>query len=166
MKNKNTKKRKKAQMEIMGLALIVILVTLAVLFAVQFILLREPSEARKEFIHKELASNTVSTLLSTNTECNNNKISELLIDCADDRLLDCRRKGSCEFAHDTIKDILEDTLSKWNKEYYLTVKRNNQTLPHFNPIGTPCPGEKITSSPCCILPTEQGPMNINLDICG
>jgi len=159
-------KKNKAQMEIMGLALIVILVTLAVLFAVQFIILREPSEARKEFVHKELASNTVSTLLDTDTECNKFSISSLLIDCAEDQIIDCGTKDSCEYAHDTIEKILEDTLSSWGKEYYFTVKINNKTVHDLDSIGTPCLGEKITSSPCCILPTEQGPMKINLDICG
>ena len=49
---------KKSQMEIMGLVVIVVLVTVAMLVAVQFIVIREPSELKKAYTHSQLAINT------------------------------------------------------------------------------------------------------------
>jgi hypothetical protein len=160
---------KKAQMEIMGLAIIVILVALAMLFVVQFIVLRQPSEIKKTFTHKEMAANTVNTLLSTTTNCRQLSISQLVQDCAEGGYLICPddpnnpNSNSCTYSRDIIQQILAATLDEWNKDYYLTINVKNENV--LNPFGQQCPGEKISSSPCCILPTGAGPMVINLDIC-
>ena len=174
--------KNKSQMEIMGLAIIIILVALAMLFVVQFVVLRQPSDIRKTFTHKELASNTVNTLLSTTTDCRELPVSQLLKDCIEGPFIDCdppcifdaeantmtcpKESGltSCDHAEMLTQQILENTLEEWNKDYYLTIKTENiNVIPAF---GSACPGEKITSSPCCILPTGAGPMIVNLDICG
>jgi len=163
---------KKAQMEIMGLAIIIILLALAMLFVVQFVILRQPSDIKKTFTHKELAANTVNTLLATTTDCRELPISQLLEDCADGGNIPCPTGNSCSQAEEAIEQILAKTLDEWNKEYYMTVKVAKDTIagPFGNilkeDIPQQCPGEKITSSPCCILPTGAGQMIINLDICG
>ena len=158
---------KKAQMEIMGLAIIIILIALAMLFIVSVV--SKPSEdIKKTFTNKQLASNTVNTLLSTTTGCRDGlSVSQLLQDCAEGGIICCLYsnnnqciENSCVHAEKVIDEILTNTLNVWNKQFELKLPRINRKF------GTSCPGEKITSSPCCILPTDLGPMKITLDICG
>ena len=168
MKTK-TMKTKKSQMEIMGLAMIIILISLAMLFVVS-ILLKPSSDIKKTFTHKELASNTVNTLLPTTTGCKDGlSVSDLLIDCAESGVICCSSneqgdciKNSCDYAEEVIGEILTNTLDVWKKEYELTIPR----LDNMKFGTSSCSGEKITSAPCCILPTDFGPMKITLDICG
>jgi len=159
---------RKSQTEIMGLAIIIILIALAMLFVIQFVVLKEPDDTKKSFTHKEIASNTVGTMLTTTTECKQLSIGQLLKDCAEGPFITCPTGDSCSYTEAILEDILQQTIETWNKDYYFNVTRTNIEFGNVpdktNP--QPCPGEKITSSPCCILPTGQGPMTITLDICG
>ena len=154
-----------AQMEIMGLAIIIILVALAMLFVVQFVVLRQPSETKKTVTHKEIASNTIITLLDTTTECRGLSIAQLLENCAEGGYIQCTgTKNSCIYAEEVIQEILDNTLTAWNKEYYLTIKVEDDNI--AGSFGKPCPAAKTSSSPCCQLSTGIGTMSINIDICG
>jgi len=160
-------KFKKSQMEVLGLAIIVILVALAVLFVIQFIILKEPSGLKKAFTHKELAANSVSSMLATTTDCKELTIGKLIEDCAEGGLVMCYGGNSCYAAEEKINFLLENTLDKWGKRYYLTVKQNEDIVRGLE-FGEECgeEEEKIPSYPCCILPTRGVPTVINLDICG
>ena len=62
--------KRKSQMEIMGLAIIILLLTLAMIFVVRFVILKGPSDIKKGFTQTELASNMVNTFLkSTSRNC-------------------------------------------------------------------------------------------------
>ena len=161
------KMKKKAQMEIMGLAIIIILVSLAMLFIVQFVILRQPTDIKEKFTHKQLAKNTINTMLSTTSNCKFISIEDLLIDCAEGGFIQCPGGNSCTHSSSIIQEVLDNTLDKWNKKYYLTIKADNEDIKGLPSFGEqPCPGEKTSSAPCCFLPTQIGTMNINLDICG
>ena len=153
----------KGQMEIMGLVIIIILISLAILFVLQFIILRPQSDLRESFTHKEIAANTVNSMLDTTTDCRDMALSQLLIDCTEGGYIQCPTGNSCNHASNIINTILEGTLDQWNKEYSLTIKAENQDV--LTPFGNQCIGEKTSSAPCCILPTAAGPIQINLDIC-
>jgi len=84
-----------AQMEIMGLVIIVILLSLALLFVLQFIILRPASDLKESFTQKEIASNTVNTLLDTTTDCRQLPLSKLLEDCAEGAFIQCPTGNSC-----------------------------------------------------------------------
>ena len=158
-------KSRKTQMETMGLAMIVILVSLVILFVVGIILTRQPSEIKNIFYNKKLADSTVYTLLVTTTDCRELPIGQLLIDCAKGPyVLDCPGNiNSCDYAGKTINDILDSTLAEWNKTYYLAANISNRNLLK---LGNECKGEKASSAPCCILPVSGNEqLTINLDIC-
>lgn len=134
--------KKKGQMEMVGLVIIVILITLGMLFLAQFALKDQPE--KKIFTRKGLASSTMSTILKTtivDPNClgdnsgNQPQIGrDLFKDCAEnydsykDRVSDeffeegystysCNNKHSCAFLQGMISGLLSETLGAWGKHY-------------------------------------------------
>lgn len=153
-------------MEIMGLAIIIILISLAMLFVIRFIAIKEPGELKKTYTHKELAANIANTILMTTAkDCKGQDMTSLIQDCANNHplgLIECDdgTTRSCDYIDTVIQEILDKTLESWNKEYYLTIKSAGIDISKF---GAPCPGAKTSSSPCCPIPIG---IVVNLDICG
>ena len=56
---------RKSQMEVLGLAIVVVLILVATIFVVRFFVLKTPTDYRKGFISAELASNILNTFLKT-----------------------------------------------------------------------------------------------------
>jgi len=123
-------KNKKAQMEIIGLVVIVILISLGMLFLVQFSLKEKPDE--KAFTRKGLAFSTLSTLLKTTVDCGlgdeqRRELREVLGDCASNSYPGqsadasftnrCGVEESCAFFTSTASGLLERTLGVWGKHY-------------------------------------------------
>jgi len=150
----------KGQMEIMGLAVIVILVSAGILFAVNFIILKEPTDYKKEYTQTELASNIVNTLLRTNAPCNL-EFRELYQDCGKapgNPQVRCEGVSSCKYINDTTSLILNQTLGKWNIGYEFTAG-------DIVNIGS-CPGErKRKIFPIPLDPGGERVLSVTLDIC-
>jgi len=158
-----TDKSKKSQMEIMGLVIIIILVSIGMLLTIQFVVKKQPEDIRKTFTHEQLAANTVYALLRTTTDCKDRSLASLIQDCSSNRpngLINCREgKLSCEYAEDVISSVLNSTLEKWNKDYYFTIKSGTLSI---IALGSQCPNAKTSSLPCCPIPTG---IIAKLDIC-
>ena len=105
------RKNKKSQAEIVGLVIIVLLITIGLLFVVKFVVLREPSDVKKTFVHSELASNMVKVLLETTTTCKESSVKDLFQDCAAFKRINCEELDSCEMVNDTIGMIVVDSIS-------------------------------------------------------
>ena len=70
-------------MEILGLAIVVVLILVATTFVVRFLVLKTPTDYRKGFVSSELASNMLNTFLRTAApKCSQLSMTELLQDCA------------------------------------------------------------------------------------
>lgn len=157
---------KRSQMEILGLAIVVVLILVATVFVVRFLAFKKPAEYRKDFISSELAYNIVNTFLKTTaSECSQLTMTELLRDCAQARGIKCPNNGksSCEYAESTARQIFEQTFKKWNMDYeFLVYAIEDQPLIK---LGTTCRGERKSSTP---WPTPIGSGNVytKLDICG
>ncbi|MBI2647081.1 hypothetical protein HYW99_01270 [Candidatus Woesearchaeota archaeon] len=158
---------KKSQMEILGLAIVVVLILVATIFVVRFVAFKKPTDYRKGFVSSELAYNTVNTFLKTTaSECSQLSMTELLRDCAQARSITCNnieRYNSCKYFNETAKIILRDTLINWSMNYeFLVYIDPNQPLIK---LGAVCRGEKKSSTP---WPTPIGSGNVytKLDICG
>ncbi|MBN1644484.1 hypothetical protein JW851_00390 [Candidatus Woesearchaeota archaeon] len=129
----------KAQMEILGLAIVVILIALALLFAVQFFLLKPVSEPSKIVKESFLAANFLNSCLGTSTSCFGRSIKELLQDCALGGSLSCPGSiNSCLYSRQEIEKMLDSSLGLWKKDYFFKV----DGLASDFLIGSPCPGEK------------------------
>jgi len=156
---------RKAQMEIMGLAVIVILLSLGLLFVLRFMVLNEPSDLRQSYTRTQLASNLLNTILKTSTDCRGNTINELIHDCAVyPTPQQCTAdKTSCYMANESIKIILNETLTKMgNRSFNFVTSLNNDII--IDPIQNgDCSGEKDTEIQP--LPTVKGDIIIRLEIC-
>lgn len=125
---------RKAQTEMIGLVVIVILITLGMLFAAQFALKESPQ--KKIFTRKGLSYSTMSTIMKTTVyepNCKGDfkiKVNpqigkDLLEDCARNfelapdgySLYKCRDQHSCVFLKEFVTELLNDTLGSWNKHY-------------------------------------------------
>ena len=157
---------KKAQMEIMGLAIIVVLLMLGVLFAIRFVLLAPEENIAFEFKESQLAANTLSVLLQTHTDCHAATMAALLQDCATTASLRCPTGNSCGHAKMLIKQLFAETLDTWNRDYDFSIKGTRRVedirITRGN-CGPDVPREsEAKSSP---LPTTSGTIILTLRLC-
>ena len=153
----------------MGLAVIVILVSLGLLFIIQFSLSKEPSTLKKTFTQTQLAANMLSSLLRTTAQdCSGNSVSEVLKDCTENyntpnTQLQCgNNQKSCDYLQGTITPILAATLGAWgNQSYQLEAKIPGQSI--FKAANGKCSGEKESKQN--YLQTDAGTLTITMDIC-
>lgn len=161
---------KKAQMEILGFAIVVVLILVATTFVVRFLVLKAPTDYRKGFVSSELASNMLNTFLRTGAvECSQLTMTELLQDCAQSGggegfgVVTCGNgDDSCKFVKSSAAKIFEDTLGKWGVKYQFLAYTNQQSP--FISIGSGCRGEK--KSKLFPIPTSTTTLYTKLDICG
>lgn len=112
----------------MGLVIIVILVSLAMLFALQFAIVKN-NEPKETFTQEQIAENSLNALLLSTTKCQGLDMTELLQYCARSKLVYCGTNSStCTFFNDTAKEILSETLGEWGKNYRLTVISSTQNI--------------------------------------
>ncbi len=175
---------KKSQMEMMGLALIVVLLVLGLLFVVRFVLTKpQDSSVREEYVTSELSSNFLNAMLETNSpDCSGVSFSNLYIDCANyfpDGRIQCNTDlgtvNSCKYIETETRFLLDKTLSVWKIKYVLIATKSASNDPSaqsdwlFPAISNDpdvheiCKGNrKPKIQP---LPTDGQPINIWLYIC-
>jgi hypothetical protein len=130
--------KRKAQMEMIGLVVIVILITLGMLFMAQFYLNEDPT--KKIFTRKGLAYSTMSALMKTTVDdtlcirgylgtnlpqigkdvledCAINANYPSLLECGSSCRYQCSEMHSCNFLNKTVTELLELTLGEWRKNY-------------------------------------------------
>lgn len=127
---------KKGQMEIIGLVVIVVLITLGMLFMAIFAFNDDVS--KKVFTRRGLAYSTVSAVFQTTVDVEAGCIdeyagrrnlpklgSDILEDCANyietkdsgPSQFHCREQHSCLFFTQTTDQLLQSSLGLWNKHY-------------------------------------------------
>lgn len=131
---------RKAQMEMIGIVVIVILVTLGMLFMAQFAF--KEDKTKKVFTAQGLAASTLGALFKTTVtdpDCVQEfgaaalpQIGEeLLEDCALNyetskdngySLYTCGGVHTCKFLENRTTSLLVDTLGKWGKKYQFSAK--------------------------------------------
>ncbi len=166
---------KRAQTEMLGMAIVILLLSIGILIIVGTVMNKssEPS-LKQSYSEKQLATNILGSMLSTTTNCNNERISTLMIDCGRDWPLACKSEQSgaelsvCKYLNETISSMLNETLNHWNKKYSFLayVKR---TDPNINItyrvdecfVG----GQGELQKEFYYLPLQAGSMTVELGIC-
>jgi len=136
----STPKSKKAQTEAIGLAVIVILISLAIIFALAFSLRQKPT-IKETYLKAQLASNTLNALLKSDVECydtagNPYSMSDLIQDCIvywnqRQNQINCSGTPSQDFVQEKIDSLLSETLKEWKKSYNLTIGIGEQVYFSF-----------------------------------
>lgn len=154
---------KKSQIEIMGLAIVVILVIIGMLFVVRFVVIRKPAEFKAEFTQTQLATNMLNAFLNSDTKsCSGMSITNLLQDCAQAQSFICDDgKGSCVYVRDAAKEIFSKTLEEWKLDYYFLVYFQGESP--IIKLGNECAGDK--KSKIFPVPTSTRSIYTKLDIC-
>jgi len=160
---------KKSQMEIMGLALVVILISLGLLFAVKFTALKPAtSGARQAYTKTVKAANMLNTLLKTSTDCAGGAtVTQLIQDCASTPQITCGVDNSCDYSRSVIQTIFDDTLIAWGRldaDYYFEVQKGGAPLPDIAPFGIKCTGSKESKNQP--IPIPGGLVTVTLELCG
>jgi len=167
-------------MEIMGLAFVVILITLGLLFYIRFTATKEPSQVKETFTTSQKAANMLNSLIKTNTYCAGATITQLLQDCAENKDINeifcsITMQESCEFIESTMIYIFSQTLDTWGDDYYLkaclwnTITQQcypDETILSISPLGSECSsglGQRESSSQ--FIPVNGRVLKIWLDIC-
>src|SRR3989344_2635359 len=120
---------KKAQMEIMGLVVIVMILMTALLFVLFFVTKGKSPELAS--YDKDLYPyNTISAILQANSPCREMAIGDLLQECATYDVtipLECGTETFCEYAESQIFVSLNNSLEYINKEYVFYVYTESQS---------------------------------------
>ncbi len=167
---------KKSQAEIMGILVVIILISLGMLLVARFVVTKKPSTAKQTFSRDQAATNALTAMLKSTTDCNKLTITELYRNCANnlpDGTVSCTMLGntlkSCEYVNNTISEILKITFnqSNLNMQYYYTVNKSSDDLYYAELKSRDyekyCTG-KIISKPN-YLPLTPGYLVIELSVC-
>lgn len=112
---------KKAQIEMMGLLIIVILIVVGVFFYVSFVL-NKPSEIPKTNVESIQARNLMNAVMNIQI-CENVTMKEAVVLCDRNELL-CN-EDSCRYIEENINNIVGDLIKK---QYAFVVERNGEKM--------------------------------------
>jgi hypothetical protein len=157
------RKGRRSQMEIFGIAIVVVIMVIAFFFYIGT-KLKKPVSVSEGFIDVEVSQRFVDAILNSRTECRA-PVSDIIRDCAGTRKDLCAPRNSCDYAEETIKNALDSTLSVWKKSYRFTVKQGGNDL--IPPISSakPCTDDMEKEAPG-IQPVPAMPIiTVQLEIC-
>jgi len=156
---------KRAQMEIMGLAVIMILVILGFVFGMRF-LKSDDITFGQDFEQKTLATSFLNTMLGTTSNCYSATFRELIQDCAQGAQVKCPSgRDSCSEARNDVVKMLDEVLVSRKQGFKLIARgpgavQESLTIESDNP----CTGEIVAGVQN--IPTRLGtPVEIVLQIC-
>ena len=138
--SKNTRS-KKSQTEIMGLMIIVIILSLAMLFVFKVVFLKKTTDIGQTYEQSKIVEAFVNTLFQTSSGCTSDTtIQNLLVDCAknpfDGGTITCTDgRNSCVFVNSTIATILQQTIDEWGYQStgyeFVAVAPPNQEIVYY-----------------------------------
>lgn len=118
-----TQKKKKGQIEMFGLIIIVILISIGFFMYVAFKAKEKPNNFQKEYINEELPKNYIHSLSNVHiSECPSYTINDLVRDCATGRTIACGAQDSCAMLNQTLTRIANTTLMREDYAFRLYVE--------------------------------------------
>jgi len=120
---------RRGQMEMLGLAIIVVIILFGLMLALRFFYFRQETNPAQAALDVQLGANLLDTMLEMTTGCKNVPLITLLQECARGSGLACQNvpdlsgkivvKGgtACDHATSTIQYVLNQTLDTWGRKY-------------------------------------------------
>ncbi|MCF7865809.1 hypothetical protein K9L67_03650 [Candidatus Woesearchaeota archaeon] len=155
--------KKNAQMEIMGLLVIVILVIVGLLLILTFDTKenKQKSESTK-FSYEQLTGTFGSTFMETTAPCNE-IMRDMISDCAFSKEIICEQEESCEYITYTLEEIANKTLGLAGINHTIKISSNtNESIIIINNTGC-IEGNSITKT--TPIATSYEPIRLDLIIC-
>lgn len=157
---------RKSQIEILGVAFIVIIIVVGAMFMIGMRLNKKAPESNT-LTDPELAQSFLNAIMNTKTE-KNIIVSQIIKACYEGRHDFCgstTTSDCCEYAHKTLVNALEATLGEWKRSYRLTVVRGSDKRITDIPENGPCNDDSAQMQPGVyyIVPPPQ--IVVTLNIC-
>ncbi|MFP4522960.1 MAG: hypothetical protein ACLFNM_00230 [Candidatus Woesearchaeota archaeon] len=125
----NSKRARKGQSEIMGLIVIVVILTVAMLVYVSYSASKPASSKGslyKEYAYNELATSYVDVLLDVSIpNCGKTSFEDLLVNCGTKNTVICGSLNSCDYVQQIVDHISQQTLKEWDIPYSLQIDLNH-----------------------------------------
>jgi hypothetical protein len=135
----------KSQSEILGLALIVVLIFLGLVIYVRFALTSDQNVAiPAQLMYKQLPVVLNDVLLQTNIQnCNNEQLRNVIMRCVEGQQV-CGTYNTCEYARNWTIQKLNETLGEWRFAYIYNITVDGNTRSEFPAIfGRNCTRKNI-----------------------
>lgn len=126
---RRVRRDRSGQGEILGLAVVVILVMVGFMLAVRLGGIGEDSPMKQAVIDRQTASAMINVMLHTNLDCKDITLAEVIQDCANPQSAfeycepspGSPKRLACEEAEYVTGTIVERTLREWGRGYLLRV---------------------------------------------
>lgn len=167
------KLKKRSQAEILGLAIVFVLIGVGLLFYIKYSA-SQKEDTKQAFVESNTASNMINSLLKTTTMCKDATVNDLIQDCAYAKAIICVSfyteldssstitSPSCSYLSDFITNVFDKTFKEWSLDYYLSIS-NEVKGELITPVGAVCSGEKEAET--SYIPTRAGTYTVELSIC-
>ncbi len=162
---------KRGQGEILGLAVVVVLVIVGFMLALRFWLNEPKDDTTTVVIDRQLSSSMIATLLNTNLDCKDVTLSEVFQDCAQQgsTFEYCSdpgnpRRRACDEAEHVTGIILERTLKRWDRGYLLSVRTASEEKFNHSNLGCGI-GLSDAEKEKFPIPTKSGTIYLELTVC-
>jgi hypothetical protein len=157
-------------MEIMGLAVIVILLAVGMFFVAKFSLLKERPSEVQSFQQSQIASTFVSTLLSTNAGCASSTatFTKLIEDLVQPQysLLQCGSGELQPYFEDSVRQILSETLDVWGYAYqFAVIFPPGATDAENIVIEKDCQTTQQEETKTYYVPSDLGTIRVQMKLC-
>jgi hypothetical protein len=121
----------KAQSEIVGITIVMVLIMLGIVFVIRFVVLSDDVNIKGVFDKTQTASNFIDTMLKTTSGCDRLRMTELIYNCINNYDMEinqrlcssdsiCTQPGgcrSCDYLNKTIGYLLNSSLNNINARY-------------------------------------------------
>jgi hypothetical protein len=163
----------KTQSEVIGLAIIMILIAFGLVIFISFSLRTKPQNVPSQYTYRQipvLLNNAILETHTTEEDCYGEKIQKILISSADNSNLICKNNMKAEeFANKTISSFLNETLNKWGMYYQYTVYTGTDYRDPNNQIifikNHNCINMNIDTENFFFRMADGRFLNIKLDLC-
>jgi hypothetical protein len=162
---------KKAQIEIVGLLVIVIIVSIVLFFGLLFSSTDSEDPAQTEFFDLQVASSTMPAIMESSSGCkdasdNHLSIKDLIDICLANPSFICEGDDVCEYVNNTIDKNLNDSLTNWGLSYTVNISMQDISDSLFLKDVDSCSSRRSNFiSELLVVPTSRGTVIANLKLC-